>query len=132
MEMYKWDPWWEDVPPFDSSRKAAREEKEDAPVSIEELRTEYIIRAKVPQFRKEEIKVTVDHGLLRILAEHDEDKGTGFAGLRACHCSMCRSFSLPEKVDARGIKATLEDGKLKLEIPRTNGSSDHEVNVLVH
>ncbi|MCU0591788.1 MAG: Hsp20/alpha crystallin family protein [Desulfobacterales bacterium] len=135
MEMYKWDPWWEDVLPFDNCRKAARNDKADAPVAVEEDNNEYIIKAKMPEFRKEEISVTVDHGLLKILAEHDADKSTGYCGsfdVKPCHCSICRSFSLPAKIDAGAIKASMKDGVLKLEIPKANGCDDREINIVVH
>ena len=135
MEMYKWDPWWEDVLPFDKPRKNRPDDTADALVAVEEDNSEYIIKAKMPEFRKEEISVIVDHGLLKILGEHDVDKSTGYCGsfdVKPCHCSICRSFSLPDKIDAAGIKATLENGCLKLEIPKANGLNDREVKVVVH
>jgi HSP20 family protein len=135
MEIYKWDPWWEDALPFDNPRKAGRNDKDVALVAVEEDNNEYIIKTKMPEFREEEISVTVDHGLLKILAEHDADKSTGYCGsfdVKPCHCSICRSFSLPEKIDAGAIKASMEDGVLKLGIPKANGFDDREINVVVH
>lgn len=135
MEMYKWDPWWEDVLPFDNPRKARQKDMADAPVAVEEDANEYIIKTRMPEFRREEISVTVDHGLLKILAEHDADQSTGYCGsfdVKPCHCSICRSFSLPEKIDAGAIKASLEDGVLKLEIPKVNGLDDREISVAVN
>jgi HSP20 family protein len=131
MEMYKWDPWWEDVLPFDKPWKS---EKKDPAVDVEEAKDEYVIKMQMPEFLKEEIAVTIDHGLLKILAEHDIDKSTGYCGsydVKPCHCSLCRSFSLPQKIDAAAIKATMENGLLKLEIPKANGFEAKEVTVVI-
>ena len=135
MEMYKWDPWWENDWPLSNHGKARPNQTTDAPVVIDENKTEYVIKTRIPEFRKEEIIVSVDHGLLKIMGEHDEDKSTGYCGslgVKPCHCSMCRSFSLPDEIDAAGIKATMKDGCLTLEIPRTNGPNDRELTVVVH
>ena len=135
MEMYKWDPWWEDVLPFDNRGKPEPKKTTDARVAIDETGEEYIVKAKVPGFRKEELSVTVDHGLLKILGEHDDDKSAGFCGsfdVTPCHCSMCRSFSLPEKIDAAAISASMEDGWLQLKIPKANGLADGEIKITVH
>ena len=136
MEMYKWDPWWENDWPVSSLSRTRPNETMDASVAINETSSEYIIKAKVPAgFRKEEIDVTVNHGFLKILGGHAEENSPGTCGsfgVKPFCLSICRSFSLPEKIDAAGIRATMEDGLLKLEIPKANGVNDLKVKVVVH
>ena len=55
MEMYKWDPWWEDALPFDNPRKAGRNDKDVSLVAVEEDNNEYIIKTNMPEFCKEKI-----------------------------------------------------------------------------
>jgi len=135
MEMYKWDPWWENDWPVSKISKAQPNETKGAPVAIDENHTEYVIKIRVAEFQKEEINVNVDHGILKILGEHDEDKSTGYCGsfgVKPCQCSICRSFSLPEKIDASGIRATMGDGWLKLAIPKANSANNQKIDVVVH
>ncbi len=135
MEMYKWDPWWENDWPVSSLSKARPNDTTDAPVAIDENNSEYIIKAKIPDFRKEEIDVTIDHGVLKVLGEHDEADLTGYSdsfGVKPCHCSISRTFSLPDKIDVSGIRATMADGWLKLEIPKASGVNDQKIKVVVH
>ena len=135
MEMYKWDPWWENDWPVSSLSRTQPKEATDAQVAIEENSTEYIIKAKVPEFRKEEIDITIDHGVLKVLGEHDENRETGYGdafSVRPCHCSIARTFSLPDKVDVSGVRATMKDGWLKLELPKANGANDQKIKVVVH
>ena len=135
MEIYKWDPWWENDWPVSNLRKAGPNEATGAPVAIDEDSSEYIIKARIPEFRKEEINVSVDNGVLKILGEHDEENRSGYCdsfAVKPCHCSICRSFSLPERIDASAIRAMMEDGWLKLEIPKANGGNDQKIKVVVH
>jgi HSP20 family protein len=135
MEMVKWDPWWENDWPVSSLPGSRLDERTDAPVAIVENNSEYIIRTRVPEFRKEEIDVTIDHGVLQVLGEHDEADPMGYCdsfGVKPCHCSINRTFSLPDKIDVSGIRATMTDGWLKLEIPKSDGAQDQKIKVVVH
>ena len=68
------------------------------------------IRLELPGYTKDEVKLSVDEGILRILAE-TEDEQRSFLG------KVERRVRISDEVDVENIKARLENGILYLEIP---------------
>ena len=68
------------------------------------------IRLELPGYTKDEVKLSVDEGILRILAE-TEDEQRSFLG------KVERRVRITDEVDVENIKARLENGILYLEIP---------------
>ena len=71
--------------------------------------------------KKEDFKVEIDNQVLSISSEmknetsNEEDT---FTRKEFEYASFNRSFTLPESVDAEHIKASYEDGILKLTLPK--------------
>ncbi|KAJ8774748.1 hypothetical protein K2173_017194 [Erythroxylum novogranatense] len=82
----------------------------------------YKLRYEVPGLSKEDIKITVDDGVLRIRGEHKEEEEEGsddeFWSARS-YGYYNTSVLLPEDAKADDIKAELRDGLLYITIPRT-------------
>lgn len=90
-------------------------------VDVEEKDKEYLVTAELPGVKKEEMHVTLEEGKLRIAIRRDEDvedKGRNFIHKERRYCSMERSIFLKD-ADAEGIKAKLEEGLLKIRVPRS-------------
>ena len=68
------------------------------------------IRLELPGYTKDEVKLSVDEGILRILAETEDDD-------RAFLGKVERRVRITDEVDTEKIKARLENGILYLEIP---------------
>jgi HSP20 family protein len=68
---------------------------------------EYVIKAELPELRKEDVKVTVENGVLTISGERkfekerEEEVSPRGARLR----QFVRTFALPEDADANKVKA---------------------------
>ena len=134
MEANKWDVWWENDWPLSGLPEGQSRGAEDPSVSIEETADRYVINTRLSEFQKNEINVVVDHGFLKVFCEHEDDRdGAGMKfGVKPCRCSLCRSFLLPEAVDVPRIRATVQDGWLKMEIPKSCGSTCRNLKVLVN
>lgn len=89
---------------------------------ISETDKEYLIRAELPAVKKEDVKVTVDQGMITIEGERKqqkEDKNEKFHRVESLYGSFSRSFSLPENANVDGIRCESKDGTLIVHIPKT-------------
>ncbi len=89
---------------------------------ISETDKEYLIRAELPAVRKEDVKVTVDSGIITIQGERKqekEEKSEKRHRIERFYGSFERSFSLPEGVDAEAIRCESKDGVLTVHVPKS-------------
>lgn len=81
---------------------------------------EMIVEAHLPNFKEDDINVSVDDNNLVIQAEKyekEEDKKKKKYIVRESGSSLYRRIYLPERADAGSIKAHFEDGLLKVTVP---------------
>lgn len=104
-------------------------------VDIAETDAAYVIKAEIPGVRKEDVKITVDNGILTISGERKEEKeekDKKFHRVERIYGSFSRSFTLPDNVDESKIDAEFKDGVLTLTIPKTEKAKPRAVEVKVH
>ena len=68
-------------------------------VDISEDDKEYLIKAELPEVKKEDVKVTAEEGTLTIMGERKfekEEKGRKYHRVERSYGSFGRSFSLPD------------------------------------
>jgi len=90
-------------------------------VDVSETEKEFQIRAELPDIKKEDVKVTVEEGILTIQGERKaekEEKGKKFHRIERSYGSFLRSFSLPDDADATKIAAEFKDGMLNIRLPK--------------
>lgn len=82
----------------------------------------YTVEAELPGFEKEDIDITLDEGKLTISAEKnedidesDEEKNYVHRERKVSHMERTMYFS---DIDEDKVRATLDKGLLKLEIPK--------------
>jgi len=110
---------------------------EDAPgevrLDVTETDKEYQVRAEIPGAKKEDIRVTVDGNFVSIAAEikrEKEEKSGGRVLLKeTCVGSVSRGFSLAHEIDAKAVVAKLEDGVLKLTLPKREGVGSRAIAI---
>src|ERR1700739_705182 len=88
---------------------------------ISETDKEYLIRAELPAVKKEDVKVTVDDGMITIEGERKqqkEDKNEKMHRVESFHGHFTRSFSLPDSVDQNTIRCESKEGVLTVHIPK--------------
>lgn len=103
-------------------------------VDVAETAETYLIQAELPQVKKEDIKVTVDNGVLRISGERKqerEDKDKRFHRVERSYGSFMRTFTLPDDADSENITADVKDGVLSVKIKKAapKGSPSRQIQV---
>ena len=103
-------------------------------VDISETDAEYLIKAELPEVKKEDVKITVEEGVLTLQGERrqeKEEKGKKYHRVERSYGSFVRSFTLPESVDEAGVKAEYKDGVLSLHLPKTEKVKPKAIDVKV-
>jgi HSP20 family protein len=103
-------------------------------VDIAETAEAFEIRAELPDVKKEDVKVTVEDGELRISGERKqekEEKGKKFHRVERSYGSFMRSFALPENVDDSKLTAEYKDGLLNVRLPKAEKAKPKAIAVKV-
>jgi len=145
----RWSPWkeLEDVEKrlstiFGRTPMATSGEKKEAItvtewsplVDITEDEKEYLVKAELPEMKKEEIKINVQDDVLSISGERQcekEEKGKKYHRVERAYGSFMRSFTLPEDADGSKINAEYKDGVLKVHLPKSEKAKPKAIEVKV-
>ena len=133
MRVIKWEPFREVDDVFDrffadAFRRWPRATVEGraaadwAPAAdVTETEGEYLIKAELPEVRKEDVSLSVQDGVLTLTGERKQEKrddNEKVHRLERFHGSFARRFSLPEDADEQSIKAESKDGVILIRIPK--------------
>lgn len=109
--------------------------KEWTPLAdVEEDDKEYLIKAELPEMKREDVKVTVENGTLRITGERKfekEEKGKKYHRVERAYGAFERDFLLPENARGDKVTADYKDGVLKVHIPKNEKATPKAVEVKV-
>lgn len=103
-------------------------------VDITEDDKEYLIKAELPEVKKEDVKVTVEDGTLTINGERKfekEEKDKKYHRIERSYGSFVRSFALPEGTSGSKVSAEFKDGVLKVHLPKTEATKPKAIEVKV-
>lgn len=103
-------------------------------VDIVETPEEFQIKAELPEVKKEDVKVSVDQGVLCLQGErkHEtEEKGKKFHRIERSYGTFMRTFTLPNNVDESHVKAEFKDGVLNVRLPKAERSKPKAIEVKV-
>lgn len=103
-------------------------------VDITEDEKEFLVKAELPDLKKEEVKVTVEKGELTISGERKfekEEKGKKYHRIERSYGSFVRSFTLPEGVNAEKVAAEFKNGMLEVHLPKDEKAKPKAVEVKV-
>ena len=90
-------------------------------VDITEDDHEYLFKADLPEMKKDDVKVTIENGILYISGERraeKEEKKRKFHRLERFFGTFERTFTVPEDADPTKIKAEFRDGVLQVHLPK--------------
>jgi HSP20 family protein len=89
-------------------------------VDISETPDEYLIKVELPEVDKNDVKVSLDGGVVLIRGERRlaEEDGRRFHRVERPYGTFARSFSLPENVEEDQIKAEHRAGMLYVYLPK--------------
>ena len=102
-------------------------------VDIQETEKEYLIKADLPEVKREDVKVNFEHGMLTLEGERrreSEEKTNAFHKVERSYGKFVRRFAMPTEVDPEHVMATFKDGVLTVRLPKTTtGKKAIEVKV---
>lgn len=102
--------------------------------NITEDDKEFLVKVELPEMKKEDVKVTVENGTLRISGERKaekEEKTTKYHRIESSYGSFLRAFALPEGADGNKVVADYKDGVLKVHLPKTAEAKPKAIEVKV-
>src|SRR5437867_4591309 len=91
-------------------------------VDITEDDRGYLLKADLPEMKKDDVRVTVEDGILCVSGERKtekEDQKRKFHRTERSFGNFRRSFTLPEDADSTKVTAEFCDGVLKVHLPTT-------------
>jgi HSP20 family protein len=103
-------------------------------VDITEDDQEYMFKADLPDVRKDDVKVTVEDGLLSITGERKSEKNElkkKYHRLERFFGKFERAFTVPTDADAAKIKAEFKDGTLMIHLPKSPSAKPKSIEVKV-
>lgn len=103
-------------------------------VDIIEDDKEYLIKAELPEVKKNEVKVRVENGVLCLTGERaleKEEKNKRYHRVERAYGSFTRSFSLPEDADAQQVNAEFKDGVLSVHVAKNKNARPKAIEVKV-
>ncbi len=104
-------------------------------VDISEDEQEYLIKAELPGIEKDQVKVTVENGILLITGERTsehEEKNRKYHRVERSYGSFIRSFSLPDDADGTKVKAEFKNGVLKVHLPKDENAKPKSIEIKVN
>ena len=105
----------------------------DITLDITENDKDYQVRAEIPGARREDMRVHVDGNFVSISAEVRKDKEEKSGGRvlvrESYYGRVSRGFSLAHEIDDKAVAAKLEDGVLKLTLPKREGSGARTIPI---
>ena len=146
MSLISWDPIREmeqmlsrhagrRVPARDGSGQESMVLADWAPlVDIHETDDEYVIRAELPEVKKENVSISINNDTLVLegtRSAEKEEKNKKFHRIERSYGRFARSFALPENVDVEKIEAEHTEGMLSVHLPKTKTPAEKSVKIKV-
>jgi HSP20 family protein len=103
-------------------------------VDISEADHEYVIMAELPGLKKDDVKITLEDGVLTIQGERKqekEEKGIRYHRMERAYGSFVRSFTLPDVIDDAKVAAEFKDGVLYIRLPKSEKAKPKAIEVKV-
>src|SRR5690242_8876427 len=103
-------------------------------VDISEDDHGYLLKADLPEMKKDDVRVTVEDGVLSVSGERKtekEDLKKKFHRIERCYGTFRRSFTLPADADSTKVTAEFRDGVLKVHLPTTPVAKSRAIEVKV-
>jgi len=89
-------------------------------IDVERENGNLVLRADIPGFKPEEVKIEVENDILTVSGDHEEHKetkDTHYVRRERRYGSFSRSMALPPGVKVKTIKAKTHDGVVEVTIP---------------
>ena len=95
---------------------------------------EVVLKAELPDIKREDINVTIDKNVLTLAGERKLEESVSkesFHRKERFHGSFSRSFTLPATVDSGRVQASYKDGVLTVRLPQREDAKPKQIAVNV-
>ena len=103
-------------------------------VDVQETDAEYLLKAELPEVKKEDVKITFENGVLTLQGERKqekEEKGKKFHRIERSYGSFLRTFTMPLDADENKLTADFKDGILRVHLPKMEKPRPKAIEVKV-
>ncbi len=103
------------------------------PLDVAETKEGFIVEASLPGVKPENLDITLQDNILTISGETRQEQSTGekpnYHRVERRYGRFSRSVSLPTQVQSDKVEAHLENGILRLEIPKAEAVRPRKITV---
>jgi HSP20 family protein len=100
------------------------------PVNIEETDDAYVVEAELPGVKREDVNIEMDRNELSITGEVKEQERQGILRKRTRRIGRFEyRVQLPNVVDGENVDAKLEDGVLRIRLPKSERAQRRRIEV---
>jgi HSP20 family protein len=103
-------------------------------VDVSEDDKGYVIKAELPEVKKEDVRVTLENGVLTVSGERKfekEEKDRRYHRIERAYGTFTRSFTMPEDAEANHVTANFRDGVLNVRITKSEKARPRSIEVKV-
>ena len=103
-------------------------------VDISEDDKEWLVKADLPEVKKDDVKVAVENGVLTLTGERKfekVEKDRKYHRIERSYGNFLRSFTLPDAADGSKVSAEFKDGVLRVHLPKSEKARPKAVEVKV-
>jgi HSP20 family protein len=103
-------------------------------VDITEDDHEYLIKAELPEVKKDDLSVTVENGVLLLSGERKFEKteqNKKYHRVERAYGSFVRRFTIPEDADGGKVNAEFKDGVLKVHLAKSEKAKPKSIEVKI-
>jgi HSP20 family protein len=90
---------------------------------------DYVIKADLPEMKREQIQLTFEHNVLTLSGERKAQAADGLRRAERFHGPFSRAFTLPATVDGHRISAAYENGVLTVRVPQREDAKPRQIEV---
>lgn len=111
------------------------EDRLTMPVELKEKDTEYLVRAELPGIKKEDLDIDMDKDSITIRAKKEdstEDEGKYYKHSEFNYGEFSRTICFPQEIEINKANASLNDGVLKIEIPKKESEKESRKKLTVN
>jgi HSP20 family protein len=101
-------------------------------MDMAENENNYIVKADLPGFNKDNIHISFNNGMLNVSAEQTDSRvenNERYHMSERMHGSYSRTINLPGNINPSGMAAKYENGVLHVNIPKSSASPGRRINI---
>ena len=101
-------------------------------MDVVETQDELVLTAELPGLPKEEVKITIEDGVLTISGEkkfEKKEEGKDYYLVERRYGTFHREVTLPSQVDASKALASFENGVLTIRVPKAEAAKPREIEI---